>query len=103
MCQLAEIPTATPLAEVTAAKTTRLAQILGAMELTIVATEGFDSAMVTRGGVRLGEVNEQTLESRIVGGLFFAGEVLDIAGPCGGYNLTWAFASGKLAGESAAQ
>ncbi|MBT3279596.1 MAG: NAD(P)/FAD-dependent oxidoreductase [Phycisphaerales bacterium] len=102
VCGLAEIDSTRPLAEVGAKAIRRLCEILGSMELTIVDTAGFDAAMVTRGGVRLGEVNEETLESRIVNGLFFAGEVLDIAGPCGGYNLTWAFASGKLAGESAA-
>jgi predicted flavoprotein YhiN len=56
--------------------------------------------MVTRGGVALNEVDPQTLASRIVRGLFFAGEVLDLDGPCGGYNLTWAFASGRLAGQA---
>ena len=58
--------------------------------------------MITRGGVDLRDINPTTLESKIVGGLHFAGEVLDIDGPCGGYNLQWAFSSGALAGEMAA-
>ena len=58
--------------------------------------------MVTRGGVALARVNPQTLESRLMPGLFFAGEVLDLDGPCGGYNLQWAFSSGMLAGTHAA-
>ncbi|GAB4275215.1 MAG: NAD(P)/FAD-dependent oxidoreductase [Candidatus Rifleibacteriota bacterium] len=66
--------------------------------LTIVGHEGFASAMVTRGGVKLKEVNPETLESRIVKGLYFSGEILDLDGPCGGFNLQWAFSSGYLAG-----
>jgi predicted flavoprotein YhiN len=53
------------------------------------------------GGIALDEVDPQTLESRKVGGLFICGEVLDIAGPVGGYNLQAAFATGYVAGESA--
>ena len=58
---------------------------------------------VVAGGISLEEVNPQTMESRLVPGLFFAGEVLDIAGPVGGYNLQAAFATGYVAGESAAK
>ena len=71
-------------------------------KLTITATEGFEQAMVTRGGVSLKEVYPDTLESRLVKRLFFAGEVLDLDGPTGGFNLQWAFSSGFLAGLSAA-
>ena len=56
--------------------------------------------MVTRGGVSLSEVNPKTMESRIVPGLYFAGEVFDIDGDTGGYNLQFAFSSGKLAADS---
>jgi hypothetical protein len=80
----------------------RLADTLAALPLTITGTEGFERAMVTRGGVALGKVDPRTLGSRLVRGLFFAGEVLDLTGPCGGYNLQWAFSSGRLAGISAA-
>ncbi|GAB4153571.1 MAG: NAD(P)/FAD-dependent oxidoreductase [Planctomycetota bacterium] len=72
-----------------------------ALSLTVTGTEGFDKAMVTSGGVRLDEVNHKTLESKLHPGLHFAGEVLDVDGPCGGFNLHWAFASGRLAGMSA--
>ncbi len=81
----------------------RLAEGLAGIRVEIVETEGFNKAMVSAGGVALREVNPRTLESHIVRGLYFAGEVLDIDGPCGGYNLQWAFSSGMLAGESAAQ
>ncbi len=80
----------------------KLADLLCGMEIGIAATEGFDKAVITRGGVDLRGVNPETLGSRIAAGLFFAGEVLDIDGPCGGYNLQWAFSSGRLAGASAA-
>ena len=70
-----------------------------ALELNITATDGWDKAMVTRGGVALDEVDIKTLESRIVRGLYFAGEVLDVDGPCGGYNISWALASGFLVGN----
>ena len=62
---------------------------------------GFDEAMATCGGVALDEVNRQTLESRLVSGLFFCGEVLDIDGDTGGYNIQFALSSGFLAGTSA--
>lgn len=80
----------------------QLAQWCGDAPVPIAATEGWSRAIVTRGGVALDEVDPRTLASRRVAGLFLAGEVLDLDGPCGGYNLTWAFASGRLAGQSAA-
>ena len=61
---------------------------------------GYEKAQVTRGGVDMREVTEE-LESRICPGLFFAGEVLDVDGTCGGYNLQWAFSSGSVAGRAA--
>ena len=70
------------------------------LPLTIVGTEGFAKAMVTRGGINLEEVCPKTLESKRVRGLFFAGEILDVDGPCGGFNLQWAFSSGFLAAQN---
>jgi len=91
------------LAESTPAQARReqletLARLCAELPVTIAQTEGWEHAMVTRGGVALDEVDPRTLQSRRVNGLFFAGEILDLDGPCGGYNLTWAFASGRLAG-----
>ncbi|MGN1317430.1 MAG: NAD(P)/FAD-dependent oxidoreductase [Lachnospirales bacterium] len=73
-------------------------------EFTLVVTgdKGFNSAQVTAGGVRTREFYNETLESKIVKGLYACGEVLDIYGDCGGYNLQWAWSSGRLAGRSAA-
>ena len=59
---------------------------------------GMDSAQVTAGGILTREFDEKTMESRIVPGLYACGEVLDIDGDCGGYNLQWAWSSGRLAG-----
>ena len=69
----------------------------------IVLTEplGMDSAQVTAGGVRTEEFDATTMESKLVPGLYACGEVLDIDGDCGGYNLQWAWSSGRLAGLSA--
>lgn len=63
-------------------------------------TNGFDNAQVCAGGVSLDEVNLSTLESKKVKNLYFAGEILDVDGKCGGYNLQWAFSSGHLCGIS---
>lgn len=71
--------------------------------LQVKGYRGFDEAIVTAGGVDTREVDPRTMESRKVEGLFFAGEVLDIQGDTGGYNLQAAFSTGWLAGRSAAQ
>ena len=68
----------------------------------IVETTGFKNAQVTAGGVLLEDIDLQTLESRKVKGVYFAGEILDVDGICGGYNLQWAWTSGYLAGKGAA-
>lgn len=68
----------------------------------ICGVESWDKAMVTKGGVSLKEISPETLESRIVSGLYFSGELLDVTGRCGGYNITWAFASGICAGTASA-
>ena len=63
-----------------------------------VGTGGFDSAQVTVGGIKTSEFDPHTMESRLVAGLYACGEVLDIDGDCGGYNLQWAWSSGAMAG-----
>ena len=67
--------------------------------LKLLGTEGFDQAQVTAGGLRTGEFDPRTMESRLVPGFYACGEVLDIDGDCGGFNLQWAWASGRLAGR----
>lgn len=65
-----------------------------------VGTESFLKAETTRGGVDTSQVNPKTMESRLVEGLYFCGEVLDVAGKLGGYNIHWAFASGIVAAQA---
>ena len=64
---------------------------------------GYERCVVTAGGVNLEDITPKTLESRIVPGLYFAGEILDLDGDTGGYNLQIAFSTGYLAGSSAAR
>ncbi len=76
-----------------------LIKLLAWTPLTVVGHDGFKMAMITRGGVSLKEIRPETMESKFVKGLFFCGEVMNLDGPCGGYNLQWSFASGYLAGK----
>ena len=78
-----------------------LAELLTAAPLTASVAGGWDQAMVSVGGCELSEVNSRTMESRKVAGLYVVGELLDIAGPTGGYNLHAAFATGRLAARAA--
>ena len=70
-------------------------------EVSLTEPLGMDSAQVTAGGIVTGEFDPATMESRLVPGLYACGEVLDIDGDCGGYNLQWAWSSGRVAGEHA--
>ena len=76
-----------------------LITILAWTPLTVTGHDGFKMAMITRGGVSLKEIRPETMESKILKGLYFCGEVMNLDGPCGGYNLQWSFASGFLAGH----
>jgi predicted Rossmann fold flavoprotein len=70
------------------------------LNIPLVEPMGMDSAQVTAGGVVTADFDENTMESRIVPGLYACGEVLDIDGDCGGYNLQWAWSSGRCAGHA---
>jgi len=72
-----------------------------AFEVSLTEPMGMDSAQVTAGGIVTKEFDETTMESKLVPGLYACGEVLDIDGDCGGYNLQWAWSSGRLAGQHA--
>lgn len=80
----------------------RLAKLMKGFELKITGTNSFEMAQVVAGGVDTNEINENTMESKLVNGLYFAGEIMDVDGTCGGYNLQWAWTSGYLAGINAA-
>jgi hypothetical protein len=101
LCSRCGAGPSTRLAELPSFARRDLAEAVTAARLTVTATEGFAKAMVTRGGVALREVDARTLQSLLAGGLHFAGELLDLDGPTGGYNLQWAFSSGWLAGKVA--
>lgn len=79
----------------------RLAYLIQHFSTKVIDTNSFTQAQVCRGGVSTNEVTEK-MESRLVSGLYFAGEILDVDGLCGGYNLQWAWSSGHVAGEEAA-
>ena len=90
-----------PAAEVSEDSLWNLAETVKGFEVSLTEPLGMDSAQVTAGGVLTSEFNPDTMESRLVPGLFACGEVLDVDGDCGGYNLQWAWSSGRLAGEHA--
>ena len=77
-----------------------LCETLKKWEFNIKGTMSWNNAQVTKGGAVTDEFSPSTMESRLVKGLYAAGEVLDIDGDCGGYNLQWAWSSGYLAGSS---
>lgn len=79
-----------------------VADTLKAFPLTITGSLGFEEAMVTSGGVVMKDINPRTMESKIVSGVYFAGEVMEGRAPSGGYNLQQAFSTGYLAGQSSA-
>ncbi len=80
----------------------KLRVFLKQFPLTIKGLLGFDKAIITTGGVNLKEVDPRTMRSRIINNLYFAGEILDLDGPTGGYNLQVCWSTGYLAGENAA-
>lgn len=78
-----------------------LARLLKGLELTITGTRGFNEAVITVGGVSVGGINPKTMESKLINGLYFCGEVLDVDAFTGGYNLQIAFSTGYAAGTAA--
>lgn len=77
----------------------KIINILAWTPFTVTGHEGFEKAMITSGGISLKQIDPNTMKSKIYGNLYFAGEIVDLDGPCGGYNLQWAFSSGCLAGQ----
>ena len=81
----------------------KVVQLLKKLPLSIEATAPIEEATITRGGVSTAEIDPKTMQSKICPGLFFAGETIDVDGPCGGYNLQIAWSTGALAARSAAE
>ncbi|HDO23391.1 MAG TPA: aminoacetone oxidase family FAD-binding enzyme [Nitrospirae bacterium] len=81
----------------------KLRLLLKQFPLPIKSLSGFDKAIITTGGISLKEIDPKTMRSRIIKNLYFAGEILDLDGPTGGYNLQVCWSTGYLAGENAAK
>ena len=81
----------------------KIADTLKGWTVEVKNTKGFDFSQVTAGGISTDEFDGETLESKLVDGLFACGEIFDVFSQCGGFNLQWAWSSGRLAGKSAAE
>ena len=99
--RLSEIPRQRKAGELTEDEIARLTSLIKEFRVRVRETNPYDKAQVCCGGVDTREVNPETLESVYVPGVYFAGEILDVDGMCGGYNLTFAWASGYVAGKVA--
>ena len=93
----------TPANSVTREQRRALLDTLKHFELHVTGPRGVEEAIVTSGGVKTGEITPATMASKLLPGLYFAGEVIDVDAYTGGFNLQIAWATGKAAGESAAQ
>jgi predicted Rossmann fold flavoprotein len=91
------------LKDVSEVQREKLMELLYEWKVQISGSLGFSEAQITIGGVRLSDIDPATMASKIMSGAYFAGEVMDIDGPCGGYNLQWAWSSGFVAGINAAR
>ena len=100
--KLSKIPRETSVSELSESEINRLIRLIQQFEVCVEQTNSFEQAQICCGGVSTEEVNPKTLESVYIPGLYFAGEILDVDGMCGGYNLQWAWSSGYIAGREAA-
>ena len=100
--ELSGIPPERKAHDVTKGERRRLLETLKGLTIPIKGPRPIAEAIVTSGGIKVGEIDPKTMASKKVSGLFFAGEILDVDGMCGGYNLQWAWASGYTAGKEAA-
>jgi len=102
MIKLSGIDPEKKVNEITKEERLTFVKLIKSVPMTIAGTRGFNEAIITKGGVNVKEINPSTMESKIVSGLYFAGEVIDVDTETGGYNLQVAWSTGHLAGESAA-
>lgn len=98
MIELSEIPEHKKVNEITRKERERLTDLIKDLRLTITGVRGFKEAIITQGGIDVKEINPGTMESKIIKGLYFAGEVLDLDAVTGGFNLQIAWSTGYLAG-----
>ncbi|MBU1905789.1 MAG: NAD(P)/FAD-dependent oxidoreductase [Candidatus Omnitrophica bacterium] len=99
--EIAKIDSNKSVSQITQLERRNLVSLFKALRLDILRSRPIDQAMITRGGVSLKDVNPRTMESRLIKGLYFSGEMLDLDADTGGFNLQAAFSTGYLAGESA--
>ncbi len=99
--ELSRIQPEKKIHEITKEERLRLTALLKGMEITITGLRGFNEAIITQGGVAVREMNPATMESKLVGNLYFAGEVLDLDAMTGGFNLQIAWSTGNAAGSCA--
>lgn len=99
----AQISPTLPIKDLSKHQISDLCRVVKSFEIAVNATNSFEQAQICAGGVKTTEVNPNTMESKKVKGLYIVGELLDVDGICGGYNLQWAWATGYLAGLRAAQ
>ena len=98
ICELAEVDIYKKCNEITKEERKRILDLTKRLPLTIKGTRDFDEAIITHGGISVKDINPKTMESKVIKGLFFAGEVIDVDAFTGGFNLQIAFSTGYLAG-----
>jgi len=103
LLQICKIDISTKANDINIKQIKALAYLLNSWKMKVIDTQGFSHAEVSGGGIRTSEIDNKTYESKLCKNLYFAGEVLDIVGNRGGYNLHFAFSSGYLAGKSLAK
>ena len=103
LVELTEIPPRQKVHDITREQRRELLRLLKAFPVEIAGPCPVTDAIVTAGGIKIREINPTTMESKVVKGLYFAGEIIDVDAYTGGFNLQIAWATGRAAGEAAAQ
>ncbi len=98
--KLSEIPPETKVHQISKEQRLKLVELIKNLKFTITGTGSIDEAIITSGGINVKEINPSTMESKILSGLYFAGEVIDVDAYTGGYNLQIAYSTGFLAGNN---
>ena len=99
LCLLSQADVTSKFSQLEGEVRNKLVKTVAHTPLTVTNHVGYKKAMITRGGVSLKQIDPKTMQSKLINGLYFCGEVVDLDGPCGGYNLQWSFSSGHLAGH----
>ena len=103
LAELTRIEADKKVSSITRAEREKLLSALKGLKLIVQGLPSFNEAIVTAGGVDLPEIDSRTMRSKIINNLFFAGEIIDLDGPTGGYNLQMCWSTGRVAGENAAK